>query len=129
MKIKAVLAVEIDIDEYHYTNLNVNGAVGDMEIFNELEKNARTTTTECLSVEIIEEEVGLYDLFTRTFGFEPSDMTIEQIEGDIQFALIDCGVSLKKIVQIAKEFYDKHETHRDDIPYCFATGLHNEGLM
>jgi hypothetical protein len=129
MKIKAVLAVEIDIDEYHYTDLDVEGAVGDMEAFNELQENARTVTTECLSVEVIEEEVSMYDLFTRTFGFEPSDSTIEQIREDIRFALIDCGVSLKKIVQIAKDFYDKHETHRDDIPYCFATGLHNEGLM
>ncbi|MFF2531532.1 hypothetical protein ACFVS2_21730 [Brevibacillus sp. NPDC058079] len=129
MKIRALLAVEIDVDEHNYTHLDVNSAIGDMEVFNELQENARTVTTECLSIQVIEEEVSLYDLFIRTFGFEPSDSTFEQIYENIQYALIDCGVSLKKIVRLAKDFYDKHENHQDDIPYCFATALKNEGLM
>ncbi|MGG4444532.1 hypothetical protein [Brevibacillus fortis] len=76
-----------------------------------------------------EQHSNLYQLFQEIFGFELSERSHDIIEESIGYTLIHEGVPLKKIVQIAKAYYDEHEWARDDIPYCFVTGLHNEGLI
>ncbi|GIO03408.1 hypothetical protein J5TS2_40760 [Brevibacillus halotolerans] len=131
MKIKAILELEIDIDEATYNSLDVNvvDAVGDAEAYREIEDRARSITTQCISAEIIEEEVGLYELFKRTFGFEPCQHTIDAIKEDVSYAVIDEGASLKRVFQLAKDYYDKHKSHQDDIAYCFEVALSDEGLI
>jgi hypothetical protein len=79
--------------------------------------------------ESINAHICLYQHFEETFGFELSERSHDIIAESIGYTLIHEGVSLKKIVQIAKDFYDQHEWAQDDIPHCFVTGLHNEGLI
>jgi hypothetical protein len=77
----------------------------------------------------LDEYVGLYELITDTFGVELPDYQFELICNDIEYAAIHIGVPLKRIVQIAKDYYDRVPCCQDDIPACFAYGLHDEGLI
>ncbi|MFF2529275.1 hypothetical protein ACFVS2_10275 [Brevibacillus sp. NPDC058079] len=77
----------------------------------------------------LEKCVGLHELFQEIFGFGLSERSYDIIAEAIPGTVIWMGVPLKRVVQIAKDFYDEHKWAQDDIPYCFVTGLHNEGLI
>lgn len=81
-------------------------------------------------MEIVKEEyIGLYELIKRTFGVELPDDQYETISDDVRYAVIQFGVPLQKVVEIARNYYDKHEWCQDDIPGCFGYGLQNEGFI
>jgi hypothetical protein len=58
MKVKVILEAELDIDSDELEDVDVEDAVGDMEVYEELCDRARTITTKCVSAVVMNDHIS-----------------------------------------------------------------------